>query len=275
MNGFKLFVATFFACVFVLGLGGMANGTVMDSSAFAWKYEFEGATANTPDNLDIDGNGHPDMMLFGSAGPGTVASGVMTLSSYDDTDPVYGTSYMDDFGWKPELTDGIWKSHDFSAGFTIEARVKVLLPAGRTEGVYGSTSIAGAGSDLGTANDAWLNIGANKLWWASGTPSQIGSDADNTDGFHRFRLAVDDSTGNISVWRDGVLQAENLPDLYAGAGYKRLYLGDISGRTAGTVEFDYVRFTAGAFTPVPEPGTVLLLAVGLIGLLAYAWRKRR
>ncbi len=29
------------------------------------------------------------------------------------------------------------------------------------------------------------------------------------------------------------------------------------------------------FAPVPEPGTLVLLASGLLGLLAYAWRKRR
>ena len=29
------------------------------------------------------------------------------------------------------------------------------------------------------------------------------------------------------------------------------------------------------FSPVPEPGTLTLLAAGLIGLLAYAWRKRK
>ena len=28
-------------------------------------------------------------------------------------------------------------------------------------------------------------------------------------------------------------------------------------------------------TTVPEPSTLVLLALGLIGLLAYAWRKRR
>jgi hypothetical protein len=28
-------------------------------------------------------------------------------------------------------------------------------------------------------------------------------------------------------------------------------------------------------TVVPEPGTLALLAAGLMGLLAYAWRKRK
>jgi hypothetical protein len=28
-------------------------------------------------------------------------------------------------------------------------------------------------------------------------------------------------------------------------------------------------------TTIPEPGTLILLAAGLIGLLCYAWRKRR
>ena len=32
---------------------------------------------------------------------------------------------------------------------------------------------------------------------------------------------------------------------------------------------------SGLFLAVPEPSTVILLATGALGLLAYAWRKRR
>ena len=33
--------------------------------------------------------------------------------------------------------------------------------------------------------------------------------------------------------------------------------------------------SAASVTAVPEPGTFALLAAGLLGLLAYTWRKRR
>jgi len=33
--------------------------------------------------------------------------------------------------------------------------------------------------------------------------------------------------------------------------------------------------TAAGFTVVPEPSTLVLLAAGLLGLLCYAWRRRR
>jgi hypothetical protein len=43
--------------------------------------------------------------------------------------------------------------------------------------------------------------------------------------------------------------------------------------TRGQIDLG-IRF-ANALTPLPEPGAMVLLATSLIGLLAYAWRKRR
>jgi hypothetical protein len=43
------------------------------------------------------------------------------------------------------------------------------------------------------------------------------------------------------------------------------------GDTSGSNVWDYVNINA----PVPEPSALALLASGLLGLLCYAWRKRR
>ena len=53
------------------------------------------------------------------------------------------------------------------------------------------------------------------------------------------------------------------------------YAIDLSAATAShvcTVSGSYADI---AFNPVPEPSTVVLLAIGAISLLGYAWRKRR
>lgn len=48
-----------------------------------------------------------------------------------------------------------------------------------------------------------------------------------------------------------------------------LYLG-YEVNCTGTILYDNL-----AITPIPEPGTVMLMITGLIGLMAYAWRKRK
>ena len=47
-----------------------------------------------------------------------------------------------------------------------------------------------------------------------------------------------------------------------------------SGQIAGYGTYDGV-MNAFLLTPTPEPSTLLLTGAGLMGLLAYAWRKRR
>jgi hypothetical protein len=69
--------------------------------------------------------------------------------------------------------------------------------------------------------------------------------------------------------------AGNISSFIAGTNYV-LYSGltatggTISGTFSGTGGFNGFQLTS-----VPEPSTLVLFATGLIGLLAYAWRKRK
>ncbi len=84
---------------------------------------------------------------------------------------------------------------------------------------------------------------------------EINYDFDN----HRFEVVVDDifSTGWLQKFADPT---------YGDVVGSQLKATDV-GQTAGSTHYiDAV---------VPEPSTLVLLGCGLIGLLAYAWRKRK
>ena len=48
-----------------------------------------------------------------------------------------------------------------------------------------------------------------------------------------------------------------------------------SGHASGSAHDYFVDNVTLSSSPVPEPGTITLLSAGLIGLVCYAWRKRR
>ena len=73
------------------------------------------------------------------------------------------------------------------------------------------------------------------------------------------KVVLTDSTGKIAT---GVTAVQFV-----------LYEPTLSGSTKyGTV---YKEFDVYGTTTVPEPSTLVLLAAGLVGLLAYAWRKQK
>ncbi|MBU4273351.1 MAG: PEP-CTERM sorting domain-containing protein [Planctomycetes bacterium] len=56
-------------------------------------------------------------------------------------------------------------------------------------------------------------------------------------------------------------------------GSNQIVISAIATGTPGVL--DIITFNGLQLVAVPEPSTVVLLVTGLIGLLCYAWRKRR
>jgi hypothetical protein len=120
---------------------------------------------------------------------------------------------------------------------------------------YGLTSKNTHGWEV----DAWVGImSASQSWGSYLARTKVSYD--NNLSLHKGSL------GEVyaKYVADGTHAGETLRIFMANTAQ---YNG---GNTPGWswVEFDNVRLT-------PEPGTFALVATGLIGLLAYAWRKRR
>ena len=164
-----------------------------------------------------------------------------------------------------------------TTGYTLEFSMKVVsdgasLPA---LGLIAQPS-PGAAAPAGYC---WVGENETAIGAYNGTGFQGDlSTADNTDAFHTFRLAQEGGAYNYSLWRDGVLLTDTGASAGVQWGQAGLAFGGVGGGQDPTAESQVAYFRAhpGAWAPVPvpEPGTLARLATGLIGLLAYAWRKR-
>ena len=112
----------------------------------------------------------------------------------------------------------------------------------------------------------------------------------NLPGYYDRGIAsttVSYSTDNGTIWGQGYLvntfaagtqdpvtaQRVALPNVPAGV-TTIMFSGFTNFGDPNVMGFNEIRFV-GTASAVPQPSTILLLVTGLIGLLAYAWRKRR
>jgi len=228
-------------------LAAEAAITPLDSALFTKKFEMNGGPAN----------------LFGSdeeTDEWTIAAGGNYTASQGSGQLNYATSGAlgSALYWDSD-TFGSVVSHATGATFEISVRVNSSSDSDMTKNR--AIQIVLGDEHALTA----LTIGTDKAIMGNAEFAT----GDNTDGYHVFRVARDANTDFYSLYRDGVNLANDLGTI--GGPLDDLYFGDGTGGWNGDVSVDYFRWTAGGYSPVPEPAGLALL-IPAIGALC---RRRK
>lgn len=243
------------AAIVVMTLAAVATADLIqkDSADFPANFRYE--MDSLPCDVNHDGNSVNDFeALWGAGGTNSVSEGVWSIS---------GKSNL----MSSENPGRIWEANSsyftWANGYTIEARVKILSTT--------SSPFKVAANPFGTANFGIMRISAT----GEAFENEAAFADTNSDDFHVFRMAQAASSDLWYLWRDGVLKGTTTVQGFTCPGIPQLWYGNGGAVADASVQVDYVRFTSGAYAPVPEPAATTLLATAMIGLLAYAWRKRK
>ena len=100
------------------------------------------------------------------------------------------------------------------------------------------------------------------------------------DIFHTFQMVRENAAStDVSVYVDGIYDTTISPATGTNtvSGLNRLDWGAAGNDQLDTSHNANARWSAVSLTvgSVPEPSALVLLAIGLLSLLAYAWRKRK
>lgn len=149
-------------------------------------------------------------------------------------------------------------------GSTIEFRIKIEEQASGADAAAYLTVTNGSRNFSFTLTDEGVLINGGPLYEM------------NTSVFNVFRLTLTGSgataTMNVYLNNDPTPIIQNFASSAANTN-NRIYFGDPSNSVGGITQWDYIAFTNdGAYAPVPEPGTAMLLGLGLAIL---GWRARR
>jgi hypothetical protein len=233
----------------LLALTGLANAELVTSGAFdngAWGMVNTGWTDTRAGQYVYDYN--PPGGYVAYYDDATLIANVPTISGYDYTTQFY---YSD--GGKPAgATQLNFQFLNLTAGmhYVLSADVRAWTVGNAGESTTGQVrlfTLNGDQTGMTPVGGGWSYFTANTIQWTS------------TAGFayewHHETVSFDIPAGFGLGTQQGIA------------------LFDVANTTANNgVSFNNVSLVA---SPIPEPGTVALLATGLFGLMAYAWRKRK
>ncbi|QDS99291.1 PEP-CTERM sorting domain-containing protein [Adhaeretor mobilis] len=233
-------------CSFMIGLllcGAPAWAAIInpaDSSTFPYKYEGDAASLATFGTTGYSGSMTGYTLTGDSPSPGIL-------------DVAFDTAHATP-GLVVFLQSPNWVSDATHAdGWTWEASVK--LNSGRY-----TTRIG----DENDPHDIIDILDDGRVF--SRIAGLLATLPSTTDAQHVYRIAQAENSIGYNAWIDGVLVGEyDAADSGLGTGGNHWW-SDGSGSTMGTYEMDYVRFTAGGFSPIPEPATASLLLIGALSL---------
>lgn len=210
---------------------------------------------------------------FNGTGPGVPVAGYngwtgdsRVVFSLDELETGTGlsTTWSGAAGW-PGISKGF--SHTPGAGETYTLTA-TLMTAGAA-GDYSDLRIGNAAS----GNTLGVSLESGYIFFSYLADPKIGVVYNQYARKTINAKLVMDGTSTAAYWRDAGTTPWNYVGLMQGLPLssldKMLIYGHGGGYGGG---LDTVLLTS---TVIPEPTTLALLATGLIGLLAYAWRKRK
>ncbi|MEA1950200.1 MAG: hypothetical protein U9N87_02365 [Planctomycetota bacterium] len=239
--------------------------TPMDSADFAYQYnadEFlptveDSGTGKTnwqkvvvgvPDNFSVNGT-----------------TGILSYSSIDTDDPNLGGEW---FQSTTAVAGSAWAANiGGGTSYTAEFSARVTDDSGDVPGLH---TIFDNGSER-----TYLTIATDHVAIGDGsTEAAVLADAlDNSTDFHTYRIAFDAVTDLFEVWRDG----ESLGEFgtQAATSVKGISFGDSTSKGSATAEIDFMRWDpTGAYAPIPEPSSLVLLSV-ISGIMLVLRGRRR
>lgn len=156
-----------------------------------------------------------------------------------------------------------WDSLDlYNNGFTVETSFRVISAGAGLAAFYISV---GDGTSY-----TEVKITPSSIIW-NGLSGYTAKTTDTTVGMHTIRIANEATTNAYYVWYDDELIVNG--SVGKTGAVDRLWFGDWSSSIQGSYDMDYMRWTEGAYSPVPEPASMVLLVCG--GMLALVAPKRK